>query len=176
MEFQPLIPLPLLPDPNAPNTPAARLPRPSNPATNISSARGTTANSRGRAKPSARPLKRCGAVADLTQMPKKRGRSAGAANYSIEDIEALLGFLEDDLPLGGKGWNEVADLFAKWAEENGRPVRSVKSLETKFKQVRVLSYTCFSASRCISSSKSQNPLATVNAHPRSTVPMQSIRQ
>ncbi|KAH7930087.1 hypothetical protein BV22DRAFT_1125242 [Leucogyrophana mollusca] len=63
-----------------------------------------------------------------------RGRSQGVANYSPDDIEALLDILEDTLPIGGKAWNTVGDSFADWARENNRPIRTSKSLEAKFKQ------------------------------------------
>jgi hypothetical protein len=77
------------------------------------------------------------ATQDHSQLPQKkqRGCCAGAANYSTEDIEALLDILEEQLPLGGKAWIAASDDFSKWAEENGWPVRTAKSLELKFKQV-----------------------------------------
>ena len=103
-------------------------------------------NVKARPKASAgvRALKRRGAVSDLLQsLPKKqRGRVVGAANYLPEDVDALLNILEEQLPLGGKGWLVAADSFFKWAEENGRPFRSAKSLELKFKQVCCVTYTC----------------------------------
>jgi len=69
---------------------------------------------------------------------KARGRATGAANYSPEDLEGLFDILEEQLPLGGKAWNSAADDYNQWAEENGRPVRTAKSLELKFKQVSVM--------------------------------------
>ena len=67
---------------------------------------------------------------------KQRGRSAGVHNYSSEDLDALLDILEECLPLGGHAWNSAGDEFNTWAQENGRPSRTAKSLELKFKQVR----------------------------------------
>lgn len=67
---------------------------------------------------------------------KQRGRTSGAHNYSSEDIDALLDILEETLPLGGHAWNSAGDDFNTWAQENGRPSRTAKSLELKFKQVR----------------------------------------
>jgi hypothetical protein len=69
------------------------------------------------------------------QQKKQRGRCAGSANYSSEDINALLDILEEQLPLGGKGWKMATADFCKWADENGRPARTAKSLELKLKQV-----------------------------------------
>jgi hypothetical protein len=70
---------------------------------------------------------------------KQRGRAVGVANYSIEDLDALFDILEERLPLGGHGWNSAADEYNAWAQENGRPSRTAKSLEQqvelKFKQV-----------------------------------------
>jgi hypothetical protein len=59
----------------------------------------------------------------------------GIANYSPEDLDALLDILEESLPLGGNAWNSASDEFNAWAQENGRPSRTAKSLELKFKQV-----------------------------------------
>jgi hypothetical protein len=66
---------------------------------------------------------------------KRRGRTAGVVNYSNEDVDALLDIIEENLPTGGKGWNTVGSEFVVWAEENGRPARTAKSLEAKYKQV-----------------------------------------
>ena len=71
---------------------------------------------------------------------KQRGRATGAHNYSSEDLDALFDILEEYLPLGGHAWNTAGDNFNTWAEENGRPSRTAKSLELKFKQVRTHTY------------------------------------
>lgn len=76
---------------------------------------------------------------------KQRGRTAGAHNYSPEDLDALFDILEECLPLGGHAWNSAGDEFNTWAQENGRPSRTAKSLELKFKQVRI--YTIFFGNR-----------------------------
>ena len=65
------------------------------------------------------------------------GRGLGVANYSHEDLDALFDILEDRLPLGGHAWNSASDEFNAWARENGRPSRTAKSLELKFKQVGI---------------------------------------
>jgi hypothetical protein len=71
---------------------------------------------------------------------KQRGRATGAHNYSSEDLDALFDILEECLPLGGHAWNSAGDDFNTWAQENGRPSRTAKSLELKFKQVRTYIY------------------------------------
>jgi len=60
---------------------------------------------------------------------KQRGRTTGAHNYSSEDLDALFDILEGCLPLGGNAWNSASDEFNAWAEENGCPSRTAKSLE-----------------------------------------------
>lgn len=74
---------------------------------------------------------------------KQRGRTTGAHNYSTEDLDALFDILEECLPLGGHAWNSARDEFNTWAQENGRPSRTVKSLELKFKQVRIYIYILY---------------------------------
>lgn len=68
---------------------------------------------------------------------QRGGRAAGITNYSVEDLDALSDILEERLPLGGHAWNSAADEYNVWAQENGRPSRTAKSLELKFKQVRI---------------------------------------
>ncbi|KAF9019861.1 hypothetical protein BDZ89DRAFT_1206543 [Hymenopellis radicata] len=66
---------------------------------------------------------------------KRGGRTSGAANYTAEDMEALLDIVEIQLPIGGKGWNVCTEEFNIWAVENERPKREAKSLE---KQVQAI--------------------------------------
>lgn len=66
----------------------------------------------------------------------KRGRPSGSNNYTTADTKALLDFVENELPLGQRGWQAVHAKFSEWAKELGRLVRKASSLETKFKQVR----------------------------------------
>ena len=68
---------------------------------------------------------------------KQSGRAVGVDNYSTEDLDALFDILEECLPLGGHGWNSAADEYNEWAQENGCPSQTAKSLELKFKQVRI---------------------------------------
>lgn len=69
------------------------------------------------------------------EVKKPRGRVQGVANYSEEDVDALLDTLETSLPVGGKAWVNVEHQFRDWAAANDRPARTAKSLEAKFKQV-----------------------------------------
>lgn len=41
----------------------------------------------------------------------KKDWVAGAANYILKDLDALLEILEEHLPLGGNGWNLAEDKF-----------------------------------------------------------------
>jgi len=65
----------------------------------------------------------------------KRGRHAGAGNYTEGDLSQLLTLVEEELPIGQRGWKKVHEKFAKWAKKNNRPERDCKSIETKYKQV-----------------------------------------
>jgi hypothetical protein len=65
----------------------------------------------------------------------KRGRPQGSSNYNKDDTKRVLKIAEKKLPLGAKGWKAVTRTFNKWAVENERPERTVKSIETKYRQV-----------------------------------------
>ncbi|KAG2157038.1 hypothetical protein DEU56DRAFT_720970, partial [Suillus clintonianus] len=65
----------------------------------------------------------------------KRGRPSGSNNYTSADVKALLNFVEDELPLGQRGWQVIHTKFAEWSKARGRPDRKLNSLETKFKQL-----------------------------------------
>ncbi|KAG6808002.1 hypothetical protein H0H92_005725 [Tricholoma furcatifolium] len=72
---------------------------------------------------------------EMKKTKKRGGRSSGVANYSGDDIDMLLDIVEERLPIGGNSWNSCANEFCDWAKENGRPIRTVKSLEAKYKQL-----------------------------------------
>ena len=74
---------------------------------------------------------------------KQHGCTTGAHNSSFEDLDALFNILKKCLPLGGHAWNFAGDEFNTWAQENGHPSRTAKSLKLKFKQVRI--YIFFSS-------------------------------
>ena len=52
-------------------------------------------------------------------------------------MNTLLDCVEEELPLGQRGWLAVTTKFNKWASKNSHPEWKVSSLETKFKQVRL---------------------------------------
>ncbi len=79
----------------------------------------------------AKPAKKVSGV----RQGKQRGRPAGSGNYATEDVNMLLNFVQEELPLGSKGWKITTSRFNKWAKKANRPMRNQKSLETKFKQV-----------------------------------------
>jgi len=47
----------------------------------------------------------------------------------------LLDLVQSILPAGQRGWQKIQVRYNAWATKNGRPSRTVGSLETKFKQV-----------------------------------------
>ncbi|KAI6033762.1 hypothetical protein BKA83DRAFT_4121136 [Pisolithus microcarpus] len=52
---------------------------------------------------------------DEDEMKVRQGHPQGAGNYSSSDINALLDYVEEDLPLGQRGWQSVTTKFNKWA-------------------------------------------------------------
>ncbi|KIK76684.1 hypothetical protein PAXRUDRAFT_169118 [Paxillus rubicundulus Ve08.2h10] len=73
---------------------------------------------------------------DSEILPKaKRGRLQGANNHTVGDMMTLLDCVEDELPLGQRGWQAITVRFNQWAAKSGRPERKLTSLETKFKQL-----------------------------------------
>ncbi|KAI0308717.1 hypothetical protein OF83DRAFT_1024150, partial [Amylostereum chailletii] len=62
------------------------------------------------------------------------GRPQGSGNYKTVDSHLLLHCVEAELPLGNRGWQCVTKAFNRKAHELGRPPRTLKSLETKYKQ------------------------------------------
>ncbi|KAF8498801.1 hypothetical protein JB92DRAFT_2834222 [Gautieria morchelliformis] len=75
--------------------------------------------------------KKAGAAGGVSA--RKKGRRVGAANWTDEDITALLDFAEEILPAGKKEWGRMYELFAEWAKENRRPLRSLDTMEKHFK-------------------------------------------
>ncbi|KAJ7201482.1 hypothetical protein C8J57DRAFT_1260794 [Mycena rebaudengoi] len=71
---------------------------------------------------------------DSDEPAAKRGRPSGSGNYSKDDNKALLDLVQQELPLGAKGWKVITGRFKKYYVKNGRPERGQKSLETKYKQ------------------------------------------
>ena len=71
-----------------------------------------------------------------------KGRTRGATNCCPREIEVLLDFVEEELPVGAKGWNTVGTRFREWAAISEYPARTDCSLEAKYKQVRSLGPSC----------------------------------
>jgi len=67
-----------------------------------------------------------------------RGRPLGAGNFTDKDLQALLDIVAHVLPAGAHGWCKVQWTFAHWSCKNSQPERTVKSIESKYKQVCTL--------------------------------------
>jgi hypothetical protein len=74
-------------------------------------------------------------IEDVEEEGSKRGCSRGAGNYALRDVKVLLDLVERELPLGQCGWQIIHRGYVHWARSHNCPVRTVKSLETKYKQV-----------------------------------------
>ncbi|KIN98831.1 hypothetical protein M404DRAFT_76447, partial [Pisolithus tinctorius Marx 270] len=72
---------------------------------------------------------------DEEETKVKCGWPQGAGNHSIGDMNVLLEYVEEELPLGQQGWQVVTAKFNKWASQHGWPDQKTMSLETKFKQL-----------------------------------------
>lgn len=72
---------------------------------------------------------------------RRKAASPGQQITPPRTCSALLAILSERLPIGGKAWNSCTDEYNIWAEENGRPIRTAKSLEAKYKQVYI-SHAC----------------------------------
>ncbi|KAF8234307.1 hypothetical protein L208DRAFT_1262434, partial [Tricholoma matsutake] len=59
----------------------------------------------------------------------------GAGNYLAADVSALLNFVDHELPLGQRGWKVVHRNYSCWALLHRHPQHTIKSLETKYKQL-----------------------------------------
>ena len=84
-------------------------------------------------------LKHQGAIENIDSAPPPKkpqgGHSRGTANYSKEDIEALMDILEDDLPTGSIAWNTITAKYDTWVQINAQPGWAADSLEHKLKEV-----------------------------------------
>ncbi|PPQ64802.1 hypothetical protein CVT26_002634 [Gymnopilus dilepis] len=66
---------------------------------------------------------------------RRGGRQPGALKFMDDEIEALLELVAAYLPTGGKGWTKVHEEYADWAAAEGKPLRTLASLERKFKNL-----------------------------------------
>lgn len=65
----------------------------------------------------------------------RKGRTRGAPNYRPREVMMLLDLVDQELPVGAKGWNIVGARFREWAGITEHPARTDRSLEIKYKQV-----------------------------------------
>lgn len=105
------------------------------------------------------------ATSQASARETKRGRKGGVANYSKNDVSAMLDIAEETLPVGPKGWDDLAVEFKHYAIRHNRPVRSGDSLHNKFKQVRIQYWIhfIFNNNQFCSSSKKPSQLAMLSA-------------
>lgn len=74
---------------------------------------------------------------NVQERPAKKGRPKGSSNFNQDDTAKLLDFVEKLRPAGQKGWAKVERKFNRWAAEKRRPERDAKSLEDRYKRVRL---------------------------------------
>jgi hypothetical protein len=74
---------------------------------------------------------------DTAPAPKQRGHRKGSSNFAPDNVNMLLVIAENKLPIGCRGWKDLAKVYKAWAKECGWPKHDAASLESKFKQVRV---------------------------------------
>jgi len=72
---------------------------------------------------------------DVTDIKVRRGRPAGATNYSEADTWALLDIISKEKPIGELGWNRVESAYNQYACQHGRPLHTSVVLTNKFKMV-----------------------------------------
>jgi len=78
----------------------------------------------------------------------KQGHPCGAGNYSVDNISALLDKVEAEFPLGKCRWQTIHKSYTHWAHTNICQEHTIKSIETKFKQVRFHSEHIFPYLNC----------------------------
>jgi len=131
-----LCPLPNVSDSDLTDGPTVAKARRLSPASKVGGSRQKVKSKRqAKEKPAARKRKYISDVEDDGEDAAKRGRPKGAGNYAPDEVSALLDFVEEELPLGQRGWQSIFKSFTRWARRNSKKERALKSLETKFKQV-----------------------------------------
>lgn len=63
---------------------------------------------------------------------RRRSSRIGCPNYHARDMETLVGLVDAVKPVNTDDWASIANQYAQWAAENGRLVRDISSLQTKF--------------------------------------------
>lgn len=74
-------------------------------------------------------------IEDVEEEASKHGHPRGAGSYALGDVKVLLDLVKCKLPLGQRGWQIIHHGYVHWARSHNRPVHTMKSLETKYKQV-----------------------------------------
>lgn len=74
-------------------------------------------------------------VEEVEDEGSKCGRPQGTGNYVVGDVKVLLDLVERELPLGQHGRQTIHHSYVCWAHLHQCPVCTMKSLETKYKQV-----------------------------------------
>ena len=104
----------------------------------------------------------------------RRGRTRGSPNYRPREVEVLLDIVDEELPVGAKGWNVVGARFREWVASTEHPARADRSLEIKYKQVGFclyLSIRSLLTDGVVSWSRRGSQRVMQFAHPRLLVPM-----
>jgi len=73
--------------------------------------------------------------AEPASKAKQKGRATGFCNFSYEEIHRLLRGINNRLPIGGKGWEAVAEVYNSWAAKQGYSQRTAQSIKGKFDTV-----------------------------------------
>ena len=73
--------------------------------------------------------------AEPVSKAKQKGHSSGSHNFSSEEIHRLLCGINTRLPIGGKGWEAVAEAYNSWATKQGYSQRTAQSIKGKFDTV-----------------------------------------
>lgn len=113
--------------------------------------------------------------ASVDEAPRKRGRPKGSPNWKQDEVDKLLDCVEARLPIGSKGWKEVAEKYLKWAQRAKRTERDQKALEAKYRKVRRYFFLFFRCERLFPSRSlpKRSRQGTVTAHRTSSVPTAS---
>lgn len=78
-------------------------------------------------------------------VPKPRGgRAVGSVNFGADEMAMLVEIVEQHLPIGGHGWDEVLREYNAWAKKEGFRERDQRSLKQKFDKVRGPLYFSYS--------------------------------
>ncbi|KAF8234791.1 hypothetical protein L208DRAFT_1260007 [Tricholoma matsutake] len=66
---------------------------------------------------------------------KQKGHATGSHNFSSEEIHRLLHGINKRLPIGGKGWEAVAEAYNSWATKQGYSQCTAQPIKGNFDMV-----------------------------------------